>query len=312
MGHTGQGEVLVMTRDDVIAAFNAIRVWQNGDRRAVHKPLLVLLALSRVNDVASQTMDWNEAEPLLKSLLEEFGPDGSSSTRHYPFWHLQTDGLWQLDGPAEIVNRPPGATPTLTELRQNHVRSGFATPIYKALKADPELIGIVARRIVDAHFPESIRGDVLDAVGLAQVEVMGSTRDAQRRRDPAFRAKVLMAYQYRCAVCGHDLRMGQQSIGLEAAHIKWFQANGPDEVPNGIAMCSLHHKVFDLGAFKILPGTYQMVFSQHLNGSEAASHRMLAYHGHGMILPQAQEYRPHPANLDWHARQVFKNPARGD
>ena len=277
-----------MTRDEVIAAFNAIRVWQNGDRRAVHKPLLVLLALSRVNDVASQTMDWNEAEPLLKSLLEEFGPDGSASTRHYPFWHLQTDGLWQLDGPAEILNRPPGATPTLTELRQKHVRGGFATPIYKALKADPELIAIVAQRIVDAHFPESIRGDVLDAVGLAQLELTGSARDTQRRRDPAFRAKVLMAYQYRCAVCGHDLRMGQQSIGLEAAHIKWFQANGPDEVPNGIAMCSLHHKVFDLGAFKILPGTYQMVFSQHLNGSEAASHRMLAYHGHGMILPQAQ------------------------
>ena len=147
-----------MTRDDVIAAFNAIRVWQNGDRRAVHKPLLVLLALSRVNDVAPQTMDWNEAEPLLKSLLEEFGPDGSEKNRHYPFWHLQTDGLWQLNGPAEIVNRPPGATPGLTELRQNHVRGGFATPIYKALKADPELIGIVAQRIVDAHFPESIRG----------------------------------------------------------------------------------------------------------------------------------------------------------
>jgi putative restriction endonuclease len=153
-----------------------------------------------VNDVTLQTMDWNEAEPLLKSLLEEFGPDGSSNTRHYPFWHLQTDGLWQLDGPAEIVNRPPGATPTLTELRQNHVRGGFATPIYNALKADAELISILAQRIVDAHFPGSIRGDVLDAVGLAQVEGLGSARDPQRRRDPAFRAKVLMAYQYRCAV----------------------------------------------------------------------------------------------------------------
>jgi putative restriction endonuclease len=98
---------------------------------------------------------------------------------------------------------------------------------------------------------------------------------------------------------------------LEAAHIKWFQANGPDEVSNGIAMCSLHHKVFDLAAFKILPRTYQMVFSQHLNGSEA-SHRMLAYHGSGMILPQAKEYLPDPANLDWHARQVFKSPARAD
>jgi putative restriction endonuclease len=129
------------------------------------------------------------------------------------------------------LNSPPGATPTLTELRQNHLRGGFATPIYKALKADPELIAIVAQRIVDAHFPESIRGDVLDAVGLTLIELPGSARDQQRRPDPAFRTKVLMAYQYRCAVCGHDLRMGQQSFGLEAAHIKWFQANGPDENP---------------------------------------------------------------------------------
>ncbi len=50
--------------------------------------------------------------------------------------------------------------------------------------------------------------------------------------------------------------MGQQSIGVVAAHIKWFQAHGADDVPNGIAMCSLHRKVFDLGAFKILPDTY--------------------------------------------------------
>jgi len=104
--------------------------------------------------------------------------------------------------------------------------------------------------------------------------------------------------------------MGQQSIGLEAAHIKWFQAKGADDVPNGIAMCSLHHKVFDLGAFKILPNTHQMVFSQHLNGSDATSQRMLAYHGIGIIQPQASEYFPAPANLEWHAKQVFKGPAR--
>ncbi len=301
-----------MTNDEVIQAFNGIRVWQSGDRRAVHKPLLVLLALSRVNASTEQTIDWNDAEPLLKELLEEFGPNGSANTRHYPFWHLQTDGLWQLEGPANILNRPPGATPTLTELRQNHVRGGFTWSIYSALTSKPDLIATVAQRIVDAHFPETIRGDVLDAVGLAGAETMEACKNPQRRRDPTFRARVLLAYQYRCAVCGHDLRMGQQSIGLEAAHIKWFQANGADEVPNGIAMCSLHHKVFDLGAFKILPETYLIVFSQQLNGGEMASQRMLAYHGSGMILPQAREYLPHPSNLEWHAKQVFKKPMRPD
>ncbi len=70
--------------------------------------------------------------------------------------------------------------------------------------------------------------------------------------------------------------------------------------------------MFDLGAFKILPDTFLMVFSQHLNGSEAVSHRMLAYHGTGMILPQSKEYLPDSANLDWHAEQVFRSPERGN
>lgn len=300
-----------MTRDEIIQAFDRMRVWQRGDQRAVHKPLLVLFALAKVSAGSTAMIDWNEAEPRLKELLEEFGPDGSGNTRHYPFWHLQTDGLWQLDGPDSILARPPSATPTLTELRSNHVRGGFPPALRKALQADPQLVAVIARRIVDAHFPDSIRGDVLAAVGLSDdLSAAPAEGEAARRRDPAFREKVLLAYQYRCGVCGHDLRLGRQTIGLEAAHIKWFQAQGPDIVPNGLALCSLHHKIFDLGAFTILPDTYQMVFSQHLNGSDETAKRMLAYHGAGLILPQSREYLPRPEFLGWHQREVFKSPAR--
>ena len=94
-----------MTREDILQTFDRMRVWQRGDRRAVHKPLLVLLALARVGAGATAMMDWNEAEPRLKELLDEFGPDGSANSRHYPFWHLQTDGLWQLEDPATFVRR---------------------------------------------------------------------------------------------------------------------------------------------------------------------------------------------------------------
>jgi len=300
-----------MTRDEIIAAFDRMRVWQRGDQRAVHKPLLVLFALSRLIGGDTTMVDWNDAEPHLNGLLEEFGPDGSNRSRHNPFWHLRTDGLWQLDGPPEILSRPAAATPTLTELRKNHVLGGFPPALREALSNDPALASAIARRIVEAHFPESIRDDVLVAAGLPiDVAEMSPPGDPRRRRNPAFRENVLLAYQYRCGVCGHDLRLGRQTVGLEAAHIKWFQAKGPDVVPNGIALCSLHHKVFDLGVFTVLPETYQIVFSQHLNGNDETTGRFLAYQGAGLILPQSREYLPEPEFLDWHRREVFKNPAR--
>lgn len=300
-----------MTRDEIIRAFDRMRVWQRGDQRAVHKPLLVLFALARVSAGGTALIDWNDAEPHLKDLLNEFGPDGSSNSRHYPFWHLKTDDLWRLEGPEDILSRPPSATPTLTELRDNHFRGGFPPELRETLEHDPQLVAVIAKRIADAHFPESIRSDVLTAVGLP-TDSIESIADPEviRRRDPGFREKVLLAYQYRCGVCGHDLRLGHQTIGLEAAHIKWFQAKGPDIVPNGISLCSLHHKVFDLGAFTILPGSLQMVFSQHLHGSNDAAGKMLAYHGANLILPQSREYLPQPEFLEWHRKEVFKNPAR--
>lgn len=300
-----------MTRDEIIQAFDRMRVWQRGDQRAPHKPLLVLFALAKVSAGDTAMIDWNEAGPRLKALLEEFGPDGSSSSRHYPFWHLRTDGLWQLDGPASILRRPPGATPTLTELRDNHIKGGFPPALRDALQRDPQLVALIAQRIVDAHFPESIRNDVLAAAGFpSDLSAATPAGEAARRRDPAFREKVLLAYQYRCGVCGHDLRLGNQTIGLEAAHIKWFQAQGPDIVPNGLALCSLHHKIFDLGAFTILPETYLMVFSQHLNGDDDTTKRMLAYNGARLTRPQSREYFPQTEFLEWHWKEVFKNPPR--
>jgi putative restriction endonuclease len=303
--------ILAMTDNDVIAAFDRMRVWQQGERRAVHKPLLVLFALARVNAGETAMIDWNVAEPHLKDLLEEFGPSGSSKTCHNPFWHLKTDGLWQLEGPSEIISRPASATPTLTELRTLHIQGSFPPELHQALARSPQLVATIGRRIVDAHFPASIRNDVLTGVGLPEDVCEGSSlREKDHRRDPTFREKVLLAYQYRCGICGHDLRLGRQIIGLEAAHIQWFQAKGPDAVPNGIALCSLHHKVFDLGAFTVLPQSFQIVFSQHLVGSDEAAGRMPAFHGAALILPQSRDYFPQPQFLDWHQKWVFKTPAR--
>ena len=297
-----------MTPDEILKAFDNIRVWRQGDRRAPHKPLLILIALGNLARGEKPRFEFAEIEGKLGRLLEEFGPSGSNATRNYPFWHLATDGLWQLDGPAVILARPPGATPTIGELRANHISGGFPPDIQAAFQNNPALAGEVARRVLDAHFPESIRQDVLDAVGLSlDAADAGGGDPAARHRDPAFREKVLLAYEYRCCVCGHDLRLMHQPIALEAAHIKWFQAGGPDVEQNGLALCSLHHKVFDLGAFTIRRADYVMVFSQHLVGN---AEKLLSYHGAAIQLPQSASYLPSAEFLDWHGDQVFKKPGR--
>jgi putative restriction endonuclease len=297
-----------MTPDEILRAFDGIRVWQRGDRRAPHKPLLILMALGNLARGEKPRVEFAEIEGKLGSLLEEFGPSGSNASRNYPFWHLATDGLWKLEGPAEILARPTGATPNIGELRTNHVSGGFPPEIQTAFQNNSALAAEVARRVLDAHFPESIRQDVLDAVGLTiePADATG-TNAAARRRDPSFRDKVLLAYEYRCCVCGHDLRLKQQVIALEAAHIKWFQAGGPDVEQNGLALCSLHHKVFDLGAFTIRPTDYVMLFSQHLFGN---AQTLLSYHGSAIQLPQSSSYLPSTDFLDWHEDQVFKKPGR--
>src|SRR5262249_26271630 len=134
-------------------------------------------------------------------------------------------------------------------LRSPEVRAGFSGDVQAALSTAPDLVAVIAGRILEQHFPESLHQDILDAVGLTL-----ETTLTRRKRDPEFRRRVLNAYESRCAICGFDVRLGSVSIALDAAHIRWHQAGGPDEETNGLALCVLHHKTFDLGAFTVSDG----------------------------------------------------------
>ena len=65
-------------------------------------------------------------------------------------------------------------------------------------------------------------------------------------------------------------------MGLEAAHIRWHQAGGPDIEGNGMALCSLHHKLFDRGAFT-LDSSFRVIVSDDINGV-GAEQVLWAYH----------------------------------
>ena len=131
------------------------------------------------------------------------------------------------------------------ELSDNETTGGFTEGVYALLRNNRELLNDLARFILDRYFPDTLHQDILAQVGLEL------DSDARLIRSPDFRDRVLRAYEYRCAVCGFNVRLGDTLVAVEAAHIKWHCYGGPDHEENGIALCSLHHKQFDRGAFTL-------------------------------------------------------------
>jgi len=321
MGDSPQSGVLdkvmadLTTPSEVLQTFGNIRMAPVGGGRAVHKPLLVLFWLGRLERGEARLAAYADVEGAFKQLLTEFGSANAPATRQLPFWHLCNDAdgkVWQLQTPGGIAIPTQGVVPGITWFRDQRVQAGFVPELDALLRSNRTLCAALARQLLIQHFSETLHADIAAELGLdiEQSLVDLTTTAPTRRRDPTFRERVLRAYEYRCCVCGFDLRIGNVSAGLEAAHIHWFSANGPDVESNGMAMCALHHKIFDLGAFTVEPANLSIVFSQNLQLGDATRLHLLSYQGAGIIRPQSTAYVPNLAFLKWHAEEVFKSPGR--
>ena len=294
------------TVSEVKELFEGLRCWNQGGQRAPHKPLLLLFALARLQNGEPRRLAWSDVEGPLTELLRDFGPPRKSLHPEYPFWRLQRDRLWVVDESEELERRRGGrkrdGDVPRSILREVGAHAGLEPSVADTLRDDPALVIEITQFLLEETFPESQWEDVLDAVGMPFVSLV-------KRRDPAFRGTVLRVYECRCAMCGWDGKLGHRALALEAAHIRWRMAAGPDTANNGLALCALHHRAFDAGALGITPGGTIMV-SEHVHGSGEAHHALLQLSGTALRRPVSSEYAPSEPYSAWHREQVFKGPAR--
>jgi putative restriction endonuclease len=131
-----------------------------------------------------------------------------------------------------------------------------------------------------------------------------TTKKSQIARDPMFRSLVLEAYGRQCAVCGFDVRMNEVSLAVEAAHIKWHQRGGPPLVTNGVAMCAVHHAIFDRGAISITLD-HRVIVATGVSRSESAKMWLWRFDGQGLQLPPRKNMFPDVHFVTWHRKNVF-------
>jgi putative restriction endonuclease len=122
-------------------------------------------------------------------------------------------------------------------------------------------------------------------------------------RDRIFRRVVLRAYRERCAVTGLRLINGAGRAEVAAAHIRPVEADGPDIVSNGIALCGTAHWMFDRGLIS-LSDDLQILISRQANDVDAI--RTLINASGRADAPSRRSERPHPHFLQWHREHCFK------
>ena len=182
---------------------------------------------------------------------------------------------------------------------------GSPTAVHGLLVAHPEVLWMGAQHLLDGYFAEGLHEDLVSAVGLHRTPQPASRASREAESGVSGR-EVIRAYEHRCAVCDYDIRLDNNLLGLEAAHIKWHAYDGPDEVSNGLALCTLHHKAFDLGGISLLDDL-RLVVSDDMHGQNRAFNLWFLDHRDKPIrAPRRDELRPDPLFLHWHREQVFQ------
>jgi putative restriction endonuclease len=118
----------------------------------------------------------------------------------------------------------------------------------------------------------------------------------QRLHQAEFRQRVIRAYRQACAVC----RLRHAEL-LDAAHIlPDGHPLGEPIVPNGLALCKLHHAAFDSNIIGIRPDCVVEVRREILDEIDGPmlQHGLQGAHGQRIAVPQPIGLRPRTAFLE--------------
>ena len=248
-----------MTREELLARLASLRQARVGQVRVPHKPLLLLWLFGHFAATGSSAATYQQAEEPVSQLINDFGPPVASAAAArqraaMPFVHLERE-LWDLrDAAGREIG--PDAPERRAWLLERGVVGRLRSPVERLL-ADPGTLAAATRLLLEQHFTPVLAELICAAVDLdvAALDLAGNGRTAQavrsRPRRRGFAEEGLRAYAYQCAMCGFDGALGRYPVGIEAAHVRWHSQEGPDETANALALCALHHALFDLGVVGI-------------------------------------------------------------
>ncbi|BBM85332.1 hypothetical protein [Candidatus Uabimicrobium amorphum] len=150
----------LMTKEYVFQKIKNLNIAKRNGVRAPHKPLLILLAISKLPQRKFLLSDISKK---LVELLKEFGPKRQSYYPELPFWHLANDGVWEI----ENRDKYPKKCPSKSYFAAKSIMAGFPKEIHRLLSEDQHFCHQVIKEVLNCYFPQSTHDDILDSLGLS-------------------------------------------------------------------------------------------------------------------------------------------------
>jgi putative restriction endonuclease len=161
-------------------------------------------------------------------------------------------------------------------------------------------VWLIAEESTEDQFVMALTSDQLDASPTAPVDLAmrrySLQQAKQRLHQPLFASQVMMAYETHCAVCAlhhRDL--------LDAAHIlPDSHERGEPVVPNGLALCKIHHAAYDRNILGIRPDYVVEIHGRLLEELDGPmlTYGLQGHHGKELMrLPIRRKDKPDPDRL---------------
>jgi putative restriction endonuclease len=169
------------------------------------------------------------------------------------------------------------------------IAPGVYLPLYPVWLVDEEPSRHQFVVAVDEVMRDTWRRDPDAAAPFAPTRRYAEIVVRQRLHQRLFSGRVLRAYAYQCALC----RLRYREL-LDAAHIKADGEGGEPIVPNGVAMCAIHHRAFDKDILAVRPDYRIEIRPDVLTGRDGPTlrHALQGLNKELILLPGHRAERP--------------------
>ncbi len=316
-----------------LSAFSKLRTDKNRNRwtaetchRAPHKPLLLL---SVFDLIAEGAIVRNFIEPDFE-LAESFArywsqvmPVGTRGIPAYPFFHLHSDGFWELVPKPGVEASPGKVISSFTRMRELYLGACLDDELW-GLLADPEARERLRAALISKYFAPELQGR-LSEQGRVNLEAkeygdllfkvaegtsdyrkkVGDNEHGRKVRDQGFRRAIVQLYDHRCALCGVRMLTPEGHTVVDAAHIHPWSESFNDHPTNGMALCRLCHWSFDEGLMSV-GKKYEVLVSAQVKVQNNFPGHILTLSDRGIFRPEAEDFWPSQECLGWHRGRVLR------